>query len=514
MNNKIRTTESIPVIDGTTLAGSQHTLKADVVIIGSGAGGAVNAYELAAKGLKVIVLEAGDFFPSSQFPRDIINSMTTLYQDKGFQLNSSGDISILQGVGIGGSTLVNGAVTFRTPDHYLREWGERFGLDNFSPEKLTPHFEKVEKRLSIHENAPYETNAAGDFLLKACKELGYSAKMLSRNTKQCMLTGKCLSGCRSDRKQSMLVTYIPWAIDKGATFYCNTPVAEILSKNGVATGVKAHAVNPKTGQRQSDITVLADKVILSAGAIQSPLIALNSEGLKENKHVGKHFACHPSAIVVAEYEQKLDGWRGATLSSYVDEFEHPDKGGYIIEAGTSLPALLSTAVETGVGTEYMDFIAKAENYAILASLIHDHNVGQVYWDNGRKRIDYDLIDKDYDTLINSIRTMSEVLFTAGAKQVYLPTSKLNKHSSMAAVNTALENCENTPNQFYLTSYHPQGTMRMSSNSANSVVNQTGESHDIKNLFVSDASLFPTSILVNPQLTVYAMASLISGFVAS
>ncbi len=513
MSTKIRTTASLPIIDGSTLTGDELNITADVIIIGSGAGGAVNAFELASRGLKVVVFEAGDFFPSSRFPKDIINSMATLYQDKGFQLNSSGDLSILQGAGIGGSTLVNGAVTFRTPDHYLKAWGNDFGLENFGPDKIRPYFEKIEKRLSIHENLPHETNASGEILLKASKKLGYSAKMLGRNTKDCALAGKCLSGCRYDRKQSMLVSYIPWAIDKGAKFYSNVRVNQVVSKNGKAIGVNAQTIDPNTRKVKQQITAFADKIVLSAGAIQSPLIALNSDGIKENNQVGRNFACHPSAIVVGEHEQELHGWQGATLSSYIDEFEHPDKGGYIIEAGASLPALLSTAVEPGIGKEYMEFMAKGVHFSTLASLIHDHNVGRVYWDNGRKKIDYDLIDKDYETLVNSIRTMSEVLLADGANYVYLPTSKRYKLSSMDEVNQALAECKNVPNQFYMTSYHPQGTMRMSTDSSNSVVNKNGESHDLKNLFISDASLFPTSILVNPQLTVYAMASMISEHVA-
>ncbi|UCF46515.1 MAG: FAD-dependent oxidoreductase, partial [Myxococcales bacterium] len=184
-------------------------LQADVVIIGSGASGAVAAYELSRSGAKVVVLEAGPYIPSSEFQEHLPTSGETLYEENGYQVNTTGDLAILQGKCIGGSTVINAAVCFRVPDQVLENWAKVHGLDNLSPEALAPYFERVERNLSIHQNAPREVNYNGRLLLEGAKKVGIPAAPTSRNIKDCALSGHCLAGCKTDRKQSMLVTYLP-----------------------------------------------------------------------------------------------------------------------------------------------------------------------------------------------------------------------------------------------------------------------------------------------------------------
>ena len=118
----------LQVIQASDVTSDNIELNADAVIIGSGAGGAIAAYELAKAGKKVVVLEAGPYVPSEKFTEMHAVSMDTLYADHGGQSNSAGDISILQGACVGGSTVVNAALCFRTPDYYLNRWAKEFGL--------------------------------------------------------------------------------------------------------------------------------------------------------------------------------------------------------------------------------------------------------------------------------------------------------------------------------------------------------------------------------------------------
>lgn len=484
-------------------------LDVDVVIVGSGAGGAVMAYEMAKAGKKVAVLEAGPYVPSSQFNEKFPDMLELLYADHGNQATSGGDLLVLQGTCLGGSTVVNGCVAFRVPDFILEDWHRDFGLTNLTTEVLAPYFDKIEKNLAIHENQEHEINQNSRKLRDGAKALGWSVKPLRRNIRDCGLTGHCLSGCKSDRKQSMLVTYLPWASHHGAKIFADSKVTQIIVKDGVATGVAAEVTDPVTGNKVADIHVSAKVVVVAAGAIQTPLLFLKSGIGNTSGQVGKNFACHPSTMVVAEFDQDIHTWRGAMLGVYVDEFEHPGKGGFVLEGGGAGPVELGMSTEPGTGAVYLDFMSRSKNYASCVTLIHDHNVGQVRWEEGRKVIDYQVADSDFPAMKSAFKAAARIYFAAGAKRVFLPTIDKRIIESVDQIDAMVDSIVNEPFALRMVSYHPQGTMRMGADAARSVVNPWGETHDVKRLFVADASLFPTSILVNPQESVYALSNYIA-----
>ncbi|HSW16371.1 MAG TPA: FAD-dependent oxidoreductase, partial [Ramlibacter sp.] len=276
-------------------------LKADAVVVGSGAGGAIAAYELARAGKKVIVLEAGPYIPSEKFSEMLAVAMGTLYQDHGGQSNMNGDIAILQGACVGGSTVVNAALCFRTPDYYLKLWGKQFGLTNLNPAAMLPYFEKVERNLNIRTVGASETSPGALLIGPGMRKLGYPEGKARRNIKDCALTGSCFSGCASDRKQSMLVTYLPWAVAHGATIHADTRVTQVLAEGGKASGVLAEVIDPATGQKKAEMRVDAPIVVLAAGPIQTPLLLQKSQLANSSGQVGKNFACHPTLSVTAEF---------------------------------------------------------------------------------------------------------------------------------------------------------------------------------------------------------------------
>ncbi len=484
-------------------------LNADAVIVGSGAGGAVMAYELAKAGKSVVVLEAGPYVPSSQFNEKFSDMLALLYEDHGNQATTQGDLLVLQGRCLGGSTVVNGCVAFRIPEFILQDWHQNYGLTNLTKETLQPYFEKVERNLNIHTNEQHEINENSRKLEQGAKALGWSVKPLRRNIRDCGLTGHCLSGCKTDRKQSMLVTYLPWACHYGAEVYTDTRATEILTENGKAVGVRAEVIDSESGNIKSNIKINAKIVVAAAGAIQTPLLFLKSGIGNSSNQVGKNFACHPSTMMAAEFASDVYTWRGAMLGVYVDEFEHPDKGGFILEGGGAGPIELGMSTEPGTGKAYVDFMENAKKYASCVTLIHDHNVGQIRWEDGAKKIEYSLADEDFPAMKSAFKAAAKIYFAAGADRIFLPTCDRRVIHSVEEIDSIVDSIENTPFALRMVSYHPQGTMRMGSDSKQAVVNPYGESHDVKGLFVSDASLFPTSIIVNPQQTVYAMSHYIA-----
>ncbi len=482
-------------------------LAADVVVIGSGAAGAVVAYELSRSGAKVVVLEAGPYVPSSQFREHAPTALETLYQDSGNQVNTTGDLAILQGRCIGGSTVVNATACFRVPDQVLENWAGEHGLGNLTPEVLAPYFERVERNLSVHQNEPWEVNYNGRLLIAGAQKLGIPAAPISRNIKDCALTGHCISGCKTDRKQSMLVTYLPWASELGATIFSGTRAETFEVHDRRVTAVNAVATDARG--KAKPVRVTAGLVIVAAGAVQTPLLFQKNEIGNSSGQIGRNFACHPSLAVFGEHEENIYAWVGATLTAQAGDIENPLEGGYLLEAGMVGPVITSAWIDGGVGRDFVEFMENSKKFQAAVILIHDHNVGRVYLDGDRKRIDYDLDDRDFESMREALRGTARIYFAAGARRVYLPTTRRTTIESADRIDSVVDSLQNGKHMYRLTSYHPQGTMRMGADPTKSVVGPDGRCHDLDNVYVPDASLFPSSLLVNPQITVYTMASYIS-----
>jgi choline dehydrogenase-like flavoprotein len=484
-------------------------LSADAVVVGSGAGGAIAAYELAKTGKKVIVLEAGRYVSAEQMTEMSAVSLGTMYADHGGQANSQGDITILQGACVGGSTVVNAALCFRTPDHFLKLWAEKYGLTNLTTEVLTPYFDKIEDNIWIRPNAEHETSSGAELIGEGLDKLGLARGVAKRNVKDCALTGFCFAGCKAERKQSMLVTYLPWAVAHGASIWADTRVEQVLAKDGVATGVTAQVVDPNTGQKKADLQVDAPIVVLAAGPIQTPILLMKSGLANSSGQVGQNFACHPSISLTALFKEEVDDFHGATHSLYMDEHTLPHNGGYILLNALEQPVFAAASQNPGTGKPYVSFMEKYPNSIRLITLIHDENVGEVTWKDGVKSINYTVDDHDFEAMKGGLKTNARILFAAGADSVLIPTAKSKEITRVEDVDAVIDSLKNEKSQYPYVSFHPQGTCRMGADPATTVVSPSGETHDVKNLYVADASLLPTSIGYNPSETVYALSNYIS-----
>jgi len=250
------------ITDASQLTSSLE-LEADVVIVGTGAGGGTAAETLSNAGLSVILLEAGPLKTSSQFDMQERSAYRDLYQEGTGRGTKDGGMVILQGRSVGGSTTVNWTTSFRTPPETLKFWAEHMGVSGCSVEEMAPYYEHMEKRLNIHEwpQAPNNNNA---MLQRASEKLGYSWATIRRNVRGCLNLGYCGLGCPVDAKQSMLVTTIPGALDNKAKLIHRARVVRILREGDVVKGVEAEALTPDvrgiTGQK---ITVRATRTILA-----------------------------------------------------------------------------------------------------------------------------------------------------------------------------------------------------------------------------------------------------------
>lgn len=509
------------VIDGATVQ-QDRTLEADVVIVGSGAGGGVSAELLALSGLTVIIVEEGALKSSRDFKMREADAYPSLYQESAARKTRDKAINILQGRTVGGSTTVNWTSSFRTPEPTLAYWQKNFGLSAYSSAALAPWFALMEARLSIGEwqAAPNENN---DLLRRGTQRLGISSAAIRRNVKGCWNLGYCGMGCPTNAKQSMLVTTIPSALDKGATLLTHARAQRLVLKgDGVdhllceALGADGLAVTGRT------ITLRAKHFIVAGGAINSPALLLRSRAPDPHGLLGRRTFLHPTVISAGIFAQRVDGFAGAPQTIYSDHFLHsgPVDGpiGYKLEAPPLHPLLLSTTM-AGYGQAHADTMAQFPHVHGLLALLRDGfhadapggSVGLTR--EGAAVLDYPLSAFVWDGVRRAFLSMAEIQFAAGAASVQPVHELAARYTSWAAARQGIAALPMKEHITRLVSAHVMGGCTMSDDERRGVVGADGRYHGVRNLSVHDGSLFPTAIGANPQLSVYAItARLASGLV--
>jgi len=335
-------------------------------------------------------------------------------------------------------------------------------------------------------------------------KLGYSAGLLRRNAKECDGSGLCAFGCPIDAKQSMNVSYVPEASKLGATIYANCLAEKIVVDNGRATGVLGHFVDPDSGRKTKSVEVGAKIVVLAAGAIYSPYFLLKNKLANSSGQVGKHLRIHPCAGAAALFDEDICCWDGIPQSTYVDEFFEQE--GIMLEGGATPPGVQSNALPYA-GKEHAKLMIQFSKMAMFGSMVSDTTEGSVkalpFYH--KPIMLYNLNKDDIRRLQLSLVYLTEIWFAAGAKRVYPMIAKMSELTSSKQVEE-LKGLKLMGNDFFITAYHPMGTCRMGNDPTKSVVNVNCETWDVKRLFICDASVFPTSLGVNPQMTVMAIAT--------
>lgn len=508
---------------------------ADVCVIGSGAGGAVAAKELAQAGLSVVVLEAGENHDPATFSRHAPEMLLRLFWDGGMRTTRDGSVLISQGRGVGGSTVHNLCYAVRTPDPILERWRSEFGIQDLSPSDLGPSLDRVEATLAVKPIRKEQVNRLNRIIQRGCQAMGWHGVIQRHNRGPCPdCSAGCLLGCPTSRpgigKQSMAVSYIPQALEAGARLYTDCLTETAVMENGRVVGATARFLSGDTRRlRQVDtqtdgaespraerrreyrITVRSKAVILAAGAINSPQLWLNSRLPDRGKQAGRNLHLHPAIFVAGVFDEEVDAYHGIPQSFYVDHFldlaRDPDSG-YLLMPVYG-PMVLVAASMPSFGQEHRDLMRSHRRIAALLVLLHDRSAGRVTVNRrGEPVIRYRLNRADRASLIEGLIHGAQILFAAGAKEITLPYTrriviKRERDLELIRQRGVVEN------DILIASSHPQGTLRMGSDPRESVVDSYGEAHAVKGLFVVDASLFPTSIGVPPTLTIAAMADRIA-----
>ncbi len=499
---------------GSILRGADRNqdleLDTDVVVVGSGAGGAVVAAELAEAGQRVVVLEEGRHVPPEKYAQyRPSESLRHLFRDASLSFALGvGDtpmINVMMGRCVGGSSVLTGGVCFRVPGPVLRDWRDRRGLTELSPEALEPCFEAVEKAIHVEEVPVAMRSRSTALFAEGCNRRGHPLKPIRRNTDGCEGCSRCNFGCPKGAKKSVDLNYLPRAVKAGALIVSDSLVERITTRGGRAAGVTGRLLNGPEGRPRDRVTVHARRVVVAAGAYHSPLLLLESGVGKQSRQVGRNLTLHPGFRVMGRFDEEVRGWHGALQSAFSDAYEAQR----FTLVSLFVPPGVFAATLPGIGPAHVARASQLPQLAIFGGIVHDEGGGTVRRaPAGREPfVTYRMSKRDKETVPRLLRTMADLWFAAGAQEVVLPVLGMNP---IGPDELGRVNLDRIPGaRLECSSQHPLGSCRMGTSPQDSVVDADGQAWDLPELYVADGSVLPSSLGVNPQLTVMAMATRIA-----
>jgi len=492
----------------------------DVCIIGSGAAGSVLAKELIEKGKTVVLLERGGYFEGKDMNQREQDMMPLLWKNGGFNFNDDLNVVIAQGTCLGGSTVINDAVCFDPPERVKNEWA-KLGV-NFTSKEWAEHTKKVNEILHVSEVTDEEINRNNLMLIKGAKKLGLKDHRKNRrNCLNCMQCGFCHLGCHYETKQDVLQTYIHQALkhsNKKFRIYCNCYVDKIVHKDGLVQGIEGTFQN-SLGENTFKIRVNSKIVIVSAGAIASSKLLLRNN-ISQNTS-GKDVSLHPAPLVIGDFDLEIKGYEGVPMAYTIHDFgvtrksektikKHNYTGGEFLIEGIFLPILQFSMGLSVSPADHGELIQRYNNLTAAGILTRDGNNGRVYLTStGRVSISYSLSKEDAITIAKGMELISNMWFSLGARRVITTMKSMPIITSKDDVPKLVQRVISHPEELRLGSAHPQGGNKIGKDLKSSVVDSDCKVHGFENLFVCDASVFPTSIGVNPQITIMVVASIIA-----
>lgn len=482
------------VVSGRTLAG-ETVLTVDACVIGTGAGGAPVAKELAEGGMRVAMIEEGARFTADDFTARPGEMSSLLYRDAG-QVVTVGNTPIVLPLGktVGGTTTINSGTCFRTPDSVLEHWRRDFGLEDLTPEALDPFFRRVEREINVAQVPPELAGANAHVVKRGADALGWSGDFIWRNARGCVGSGVCAFGCPTSAKQHVGVTYVPRAWEAGAVTFSECRAERLEVEGGRVRAVEARTA---AGGR---LRVECDLVIVACGTIHTPLF-LRRQGLGgESGELGRNLAIHPATAVRALLNEEVDMASGVPQSYFVDEFA----GERIMFEGAAGPPdyyAMSLPFSREAHRALMLRFSRMSQFGVMVS---DVSRGSVRERAGRLEIRYDLEREDVQAFRRGIELLCELYFAAGATSVLVPVEGVGELRGGDL--EPLRRRELRASDLTLMAFHPLGTARADARPGRGVVDGDLKLRGVEGVYVADGSVVPSSLGVNPQITIMALAT--------
>ncbi len=506
----------------------------DVVVVGSGSGGAVVARRLVEKnGLNVALVETGDYVPESwtpapptgiarPFPWDELENLRRYFKGGGFQLAQGISMFVFQGSCLGGSSVVNNAVCFKMPPWVRDTWRNTYGLD-WVDTPLTDAYERIRQELAIGSaDTVIEAgflNPTGDKLRQGALALGMdpttevpACEVNVGKAQRCLGCGYCNLTCGYLRKNSVLQTMLPAAWSTGRlTVYTGRKALHLVgaTMNGrfTATGVLVRCRQERLGGHG---TIKGKAIVVSAGAVASSGLLLRSpEIASSGLPIGHHFAFNFGSPVHAEYDTPQRAFDGLQIAHYYLE-NHPD--GFVIETWFNPPATQSLALP-GWMDAFQHNIDRLQFYACAAPLVGSSSQSRITAVGDKETIHIALGANDLARIKAGLLMTSRLFFNSNPppRRVLIGAPRdweLTPATYEARINTIANFSD-----IQIGTGHPQGGNGLSSDPKTGVVSPEFRVHGTRNVYAADASVFPTSLGVNPHWTIMALADLAATSVA-
>jgi hypothetical protein len=476
---------------------AQEHERCQVVIVGTGAGGAPLASELAAEGIDVLLLEEGVSPSREHYHGPLRERIARGFRNGGgFPTMGTPAMPVLVGWGVGGSTTVSNGTCFRAPPEVLRRWRT---LDGVALGEMDDHYRHVERALGVGPVPEPLMGTSSRLLAQACSRLGWEGRAVDRYAPACQGRGECCFGCPTGAKSSTELSFVPSALRRGARLKTRARVTRVNIESGRAIGVEATVSGPDGQQRR--LVVRADVIVLAGGALFTPLLLARS-GVK-GAHVGRNLHLQPCVKLMASMPEPVAPERGVPQAYATETFR--DRG--VLLLGIQVPAAVGASSLPGFGAAHARRMEDYDNVASLVAVIRDEVSGRVLaGPGGAPLVRYDLGEAELGRVRFALERMGEALLEVGARELILPTfaprtvTRAQGLPHLRASASAIPAAE-----LSLVSYHPMGSCRMAGDPRAGVVDPFHQVHGVERLLVCDASALPSALGCNPQLTIMALA---------
>jgi len=521
----------------------------DVVVVGSGAGGCVAAHTLAQAGYSVIVVEKGAYLPPSQISLQEADSMDRQFEQHGLLQTACGSITILAGSGVGGGTAINWSCCLPLPETVRREWSHEHGLTDFCNSEYEQATQHVLEKLGATENDKVQQhNAMNQAVVDACRALNYSVETTgqsmrfsnSNNKQEALAAGYIGMGDRYGLKrgggvqaflEEAVQTYGLRIVDQCRVDKVITETTRSDTTTTTATTNRRATGVACTVRGTTQLTIRARRaVIVAAGALHTPCLLRRSQF--QNQHLGRHLRLHPVAGcigLVPVTAPFVDSFRGAPMTTVSNQFANLDNGndgyGCKLEVPVNYPGLSSAAMNWLTPYTFRRRLRRYRHWMPLLLIQRDSgDGGSVHADrrDGSLVLRYRMQPRDCDSLVRGLQGAAAVLEQAGAEEIatahtldlgWKPAANSDDDSddkrNLRDYQASIRERGIQNHKMGLFSAHQMGTCRLSTSSKMGAVDPNGEMWECDNLYVMDASVFPTASGANPMTTVMSISYMLS-----
>lgn len=461
-----------------------EVLDTDVLVIGSGAGGAVTAASMARAGRDVTVVEEGPWIDPDVMEPFSLEEMAAKYRHRPSAALGTPTIAYAEGRCVGGSTEINSGLYHRLPGYLVDIWRSEYGIDEFTPDILDAYAHRIEQELAV-SRLPGAPPASSALLERGATKLGWQAVEFERVFRY--------DAAGRGVKQTMTRTLVPRAIEAGATVIPDCHVRRVLRRDGRAIGARCRR---SEDGRERELTIRAEHVFVCGGAIQTPAL-LHRSGIRA--HVGTGLKVHPMIKIAARFPHPVD--HGGVPMQVITEFgPNVSIGGSASRRGQVAMALAEAS------NDYADALADWEHVSVYYAAIRSEGTGRVVAIPGLRApvVTYRLTDADLSRLARGLVHLGEALLAAGATELYPsvrggpvvrgPDGLVDWWSGV------------TRSRANLMTVHLTSTVRMGENRSRTGADSFGRIRGAPNLRVNDASLLPDAPGVNPQGAIMALAA--------